>query len=185
MINRLKLDPNLPVWFAMRATRKREIKTQEYLKEEGVDSFIPMRMETTVVRGKKQRLLKPVISNMIFVFDTPKHIVEVRERVPFLQFQTKVEQKLSYPITIPTKDMVDFIKLYQTTAIEDLTYLDPSDPKLKLGKRVKIHSHGAPLDGVEGRLVKIEGRRNRQFTISVGELIVVAAAVDIDIIEVL
>lgn len=183
VVDRLQLDPNECVWFAMRATCKREKKAQDFLVKEGVKSFIPMCKRVVVKGGRKQHLLTPAASNLIFVYTSPLIIKEIKLRIPYLQYQYEIKEKLSYPIIVPTEQMENFIKLYEAIDIEELTFLDPNNPNLKEGKKVRIHSNGGVLDGVEGKLVKIEGKRNRQLSVSIDGFVVVITAINIDLIE--
>ncbi|MFI3240305.1 MAG: UpxY family transcription antiterminator [Bacteroidales bacterium] len=185
VVDRLQLDPNVSVWFAMRATCKREKKAQDFLKKEGIKSFIPMCKKVLVKGGRKQYILTPAASNLIFVYISPLTIKNIKQRIPYLQYQYEIKEKLSFPIIVPTEQMENFIKLYETVDIEELTFLDPNNPNLKEGKRVRIHSNGGVLDGIEGKLVKIEGKRNRQLSVSIDGFVVVATAINIDLVEIL
>lgn len=185
IIDRLDLDRQTPLWFAMQATQRREVRAQELLREDGVESFVPMSSAVEIKGGRKSLVVKPAIANLMFVHASINYMQDVKLRVPFLQFKYTTEGGLYRPMVVPEKQMEDFIKLYDSTPQEELTFLDPSDPALLKGERVKIHSKGSMLDGVEGRLVKIKGRRNRQLSISAGNLITVVAAIDIDLVEVI
>lgn len=185
VVDRLQLDSNAQVWFAMRATCKREKKAQELLAKDGIKSFIPMCKKLMVKAGRKQYILTPAANNLIFVYVAPSIMKDIKLTIPYLQYQYEMREKQFYPIIVPTKQMEDFIKLYETIEIDKLTFLDPNNPNLKEGKKVRIHSNGGVLDGIEGKLVKIEGKRNKQLTVSIDGFIVVATAINIDLVEVL
>ncbi len=185
IIDRLDIAPDVPVWFAMQATQRREFIAQNRLREDGIDSFIPMRNNVVIKNGRKELGLVPVISNLMFVYASKNYMREVQSKIPFLQFKCRTEGGLYYPIVVPTKEMEDFIKLYQTADREKMLFLDPSDPAITSGQRVRIHSRGDKLDGLEGTLIKVSGKRNRQFSISIGGITALATAVDIDLLEVL
>ena len=55
-------------WYAMRVTYSREVKMKENLEQRGIECFIPMRYHTRVIRGRKVKILKPVIHNLLFAY---------------------------------------------------------------------------------------------------------------------
>ena len=73
-------------WFAMRVTYSREVKMKEILEERDIECFIPMRYETKVIRGKKAKILKPVIHNLLFAHATKAKIQEVKKYYEYLQY---------------------------------------------------------------------------------------------------
>ena len=66
-------------WFAMRVTYSREVKMKETLESKGIECFIPMRYQTKVIRGKKAKILKPVIHNLLFAHATKAEMQEVKK----------------------------------------------------------------------------------------------------------
>jgi hypothetical protein len=72
------------VWFAMRATYRREMEAKKLLEAESLDTFIPMRYAPVKGNNKKRELV-PVIHNLIFVYARPSHIQSLKKSIPFLQ----------------------------------------------------------------------------------------------------
>ncbi|WP_455612501.1 UpxY family transcription antiterminator, partial [Bacteroides sp.] len=55
------------VWYAMRATYRRELDAMRLLEKENLGCFIPMQYKISIKRGKKVRVLLPVVHNLLFV----------------------------------------------------------------------------------------------------------------------
>ncbi len=185
IIDRLDIDSDTPMWFAMQATRKREFLAQEILKKDDIDSFIPIHSVPVVRNGRKKLERVPVISNLLFVYAPKSYMRDIKSKIPYIQFKYRTEGGVYYPITVPAKQMDDFIKLYNSTDQEKIMFFTPNDPAVSVGKRVRIHKHGGDLDGVEGVLVTITGKRNRKLAISIGALTTIVTDVNSDLIEVI
>ncbi|MFI3282593.1 MAG: UpxY family transcription antiterminator [Rikenellaceae bacterium] len=184
IIDRVNTPPNESVWFAMQATHNREQKAQERLQRDGIESFVPM---CTKIEGRgrvKKMVAAPAVPNLMFVHAPISYMRDIKSNIPYLQFKYEVEQGSYRPIVVPTKEMEDFMTLYNSSELTQKRYLDPYDPSLSKGERVRLHCGSSAIDGIEGVLVKIKGRRERQLAISVGNFVTLIAAVDIDVVEI-
>lgn len=145
---------DLKPWYAIRLFSNCQTKVDEYFKENGVDSFIPMQYRVYEdENGKPKRKLRPVVSNLIFVkkcFSAQ----EMKELVAKGQFKmsviTKNRSSRDY-YEIPAKQMMEF-KAMCNPEIEMRKFLSAEQAKLKLGTPVLV-CHG-PLKGLTGRLVR-------------------------------
>ena len=61
------MDKETEVWFAMRATYRRELEAMHLLEKANLGCFIPMQYKISIRRGRKVRALVPVIRNLVFV----------------------------------------------------------------------------------------------------------------------
>ena len=147
-------------WFAMRATYKREFVAQEYLQSKGIEVFIPLRKEIKVIGGIKRKVTVPAINSLIFVYAQKEQIQHAKFGVDYLQYLTRKMDGKNIPILVPTDQMEQFKKVVQDDTI-DKTYFAPGEVNLAEGTRVKVH--GGALDGYEGILMKLKGKRNKQF----------------------
>lgn len=169
-------------WFAMRATYKREFVAQEYLKGKGIEVFIPLRREVKVIRGIKRKVTVPAINSLIFVHACKEQIQQAKFGVDYLQYLTRQLDGKRVPIVVPLHQMEQFIAVVEDDTI-DKTYFAPGEINLKEGTRVKVH--GGALDGFEGVLMKMKGRRNKQFFLEVeGVVSVNPQLTNYDLIEV-
>ena len=151
-------------WFAMRATYKREMLAKEYLEEKGIEVYVPLRSEIRVIRGIKRKIAAPVVNGLIFVCASKDVIQQAKFGVDYLQYLTRKLNGKNTPIIVPTEQMEQFRKVMEDDII-DKKYFAPSEVNLKEGTIVKVH--GGVLDGYEGVLMKIPGRRNKQFFLEI------------------
>lgn len=174
-----------PVWFAMRATYRRELIAQRQLEAASIESFVPMRYELRVEQGRHRRRLVPAIHNLIFVHAEPSVLQRVKAGMPYLQYMMRrvAEQPLGEKMIIPDAEMEAFMAVAGTLDT-GLTYLSLQEVPLEKGQRVRVH--GGVFDGREGHLVKLPGSRSRRVVVAVEGLVAVAlAALDPDQIEIL
>lgn len=169
------------VWFAMRATYRRELQAKEILEQENMGVFIPMRYRV-VQKGKvKRRILAPVISQLVFVHATPTEVQRVKQKIPFLQYM--MERKTGKKITVPERQMQQFISVAGSYD-DHLLYFKPEEINIEKGSWVRIH--GGEFDGLEGTFVKVKGARDRRVVIKIQGVVAVAlATIHPDLIEVL
>lgn len=147
-------------WFAMRATYKREFLAKEYLEGKGIEVFVPVRREVKVVRGIKRMVTKPAINSLIFVYAQKEALQQVKFGIEYLQYHTRKLNGKNIPIIVPSAQMEQFRKVVEDDTV-DKRFFAPGEINLAEGTKVKVH--GGALDGYEGVLIKIPGRRNRQF----------------------
>ena len=82
----METEKETELWYAMRATYRREPDAVRLLGKENMDCFVPMQYKVTVKKGKKVRILVPVIHNLIFVHARPSALKRVKSKVTYLSF---------------------------------------------------------------------------------------------------
>ena len=157
-------------WFAMRVTYSREVKMKEMLEEQGIECFIPMRYESKVIRGKKAKILKPVIHNLLFVRSAQTRLQEVKKSYDYLQYMINREHQ---KIVVPDAQMQNFIAVAGTYD-EQLIWINPEELNLAKGTRVRVT--GGDFEGREGIFVKVKGARDRRVVIAIQGVVAVAMA---------
>lgn len=157
-------------WYAMRVTYSREVKMKEILEERGIECFIPMRYHTKVIRGRKAKILKPVIHNLLFAHGTKIEIQEAKKYYEYLQYIVDREHK---KIIVPDAQMQTFIAVAGTYD-DQLIWVNPEDLNLKKGTRVRITA--GDFAGQEGTFVKVKGARDKRVVIAIQGVIAVAMA---------
>lgn len=168
-----------PVWFAMRATYRRELKVKAQLEEIGMTTFIPMRYSVSGRGRQKKRELVPVIHNLIFVYAVPSQLQQVKISMPYLQYiiDTRSRQK----IVVPDVQMRRFIEVAGTYD-DHLLYFQPEE--LNLAKGTKVRIIGGQFEGYEGVFVKVKGARDKRVVVQIQGVIAMAmATVNPDFIE--
>lgn len=157
-------------WFAMRVTYSREVKMKELLEEKGVECFVPMQYQTKIIRGRKAKILKPVIHNLLFARATKTEMQEIKKHYEYLQYIINREHQ---KIIVPDAQMQRFIAVAGTYD-EQLIWVNPEDLNLKKGTRVRITA--GDFEGQEGIFVKVKGARDKRVVIAIQGVIAVAMA---------
>lgn len=142
-------------WYAVRLFGTRQGAVGDYLKEQGVDFFVPMHYVDQEVKGanKVRRVLKPVVTNLIFI-KKQKEQKEMRAMLMASPYKMSVYKKERFGADyyeISAREMHEF-QVMCNPEIELRKYVSEQEAKLKQGARV-IVKYG-PLKGLSGRLVR-------------------------------
>lgn len=177
-------NDNTLTWFAMSAPYRRELIAKEFLRQKEVECFVPMKEALVEKRGgNKRRQMVPAIHNLIFVHTTKERIKALKQGVNFLQYCTRPQDGKNVPITVPERQMQQFIDI-TNAANADITYLRPEEIDIKKGTRVRVH--GGVFDGTEGYFVKVQGKRSRRVVMLIEGITAVALTeISTDFLEVL
>ena len=169
------------IWYAMRATYRREPDAMHLLKKENLGCFIPMQYKICIKKRKKVRALVPVIRNLVFVHARPSEAQRFKSQITYLQYIT--DTRSGQKIIIPDHEMQRFIAVAGTYN-DHLLYFQPEELNLSKGTRVRIT--GGDFEGYEGVFVKVKGARDRRVVISLQGVIAMAmATLSPDLIEVI
>ena len=168
-------------WFAMRATYKREMVAKEYLEGKGIEVFVPLKTEIKVIRGIKRKVTVPAINSLIFVYAQKEQIQQAKFGVDYLQDLTRKLEGRNVPTIVPDYQMEQFIAIVEDDTIEK-SFFAPGDVDFAAGTKVKVH--GGAFDGYEGILLKVKGKRNKQFFINLDGVAAVSTKIEkLDLIE--
>ena len=147
----------------------------------GGDCFVPMQYKISIKKGKKIRILVPVIHNLIFVHACPSDLKRVKSKVSYLQYIT--DTRSGQKIIVPDNQMKRFIAVAGTYN-DHLLYFQPEELNLSKGSKVRIT--GGEFEGQEGIFLKVKGARDRRVVVEIQGVIVVAmATIHPDLIEVM
>ena len=175
------MDKETEVWFAMRATYRRELEAMHLLEKANLGCFIPMQYKISIRRGRKVRALVPVIRNLVFVHARPSEVQRFKSQITYLQYIT--DTRSGQKIIVPDDQMRQFIAVAGTYD-EHLIFFSPDEVNLRRGTKVRIT--GGDFEGYEGVFVKVKGARDRRVVISLQGIIAVAmATIHPDLIEVI
>lgn len=177
----METDKETESWFAMRATYRREPDAMRLLEKEKLGCFIPMQYKISIKKGKKVRVLVPVIHNLIFVHAYPSELKRVKALVTYLQYIT--DTRSGQKIIVPDNQMQRFIAV-SGTYNDHLLYFQPDE--LNLSKGTKVRVIGGEFEGQEGVFLKVKGARDRRVVVAIQGVIAVAmATIHPDLIEVI
>ena len=177
----METEKETEVWYAMRATYRREPDAMRLLEKEKLGCFIPMQYKISMKKGKKVRVLVPVVHNLLFVHASPADVKRVKSKVTYLQYIT--DTRSGQKIIIPDSEMQRFIAVAGTYN-DHLMYFQPDE--LNLSKGTKVRIIGGDFEGQEGIFLKVKGARDRRVVIAIQGVIAVAmATIHPDLIEVI
>ena len=166
------IEKEVEIWYAMRATYRREPDAMHLLKKENLGCFIPMQYKICIKKGKKVRALVPVVHNLLFVHARPSDVQRVKSQVTYLQYIT--DTRSGQKIIVPDDQMQRFIAVSGTY------------DELNLSKGTKVRITGGEFEGQEGVFLKVKGARDRRVVIEIQGVIAVAmATIHPDLIEVI
>ena len=159
----MEVEKETEIWFAMRATYRRETDAMRLLAKENLGCFVP------------------IIHNLIFIHACPSEVKRVKSMVAYLQYIT--DTRSGKKIIIPDNEMQRFIAVAGTYS-DHLLYFQPDE--LNLSKGTKVRITGGDFEGHEGVFLKVKGARDRRVVIAIQGVIAVAmATIHPDLIEVI
>lgn len=171
-------------WYVLRAIYRKEEVVRDNLRRQGFRCYVPMCYRVETIGGKKVRRLMPAISELVFVHATSDAINEFKlhskESVYWLTRPVMGKERRE-KVIVSDRDMDNFIRITEQTE-RAVTYFRPDEVSLAKGDRIRIH--GGAFDGVEGVLVKVKGKREKQLVVSIPDLAVAAVSVKPDVVEV-
>lgn len=166
-------------WYVMRAY-KCEAKAESLLSNiPGLEFYMPKREVLRTYHGKKQVVKVPVIASLFFVHGRRLDIQPVKESYPFIQYAMTGRGDDRKFMTVPDKQMEDFIRVAESDGAK--RFLMPDDIDLTKGTRVRIAS-GA-LIGLTGTFIRVKGNRKRTVVVMLDNLLGVSVEISSDIIE--
>lgn len=168
-------------WWAMSAVYNRSMKVKAALDAASVRCFVPMRWEERSAGRRKVRRRVPAVHNLLFVRTDVAGIRALKESFPYLQYLMRREEGCATPVVVPEEQMRHFIAVAGSDD-ERTLFVPAAHDGLRCGDRVRIC--GGAFAGVEGRLMKMRGTRNRRVVVAIdGVAAVATAAVAPELIE--
>ena len=125
----------------------------------------------SIKKGKKVRVLVPVIHNLLFVHACPSEVKRIKSQVTYLQYIT--DTRSGQKIIISDSEMQRFIAVAGTYN-DHLMYFQPDE--LNLSKGTKVRITGGDFEGQEGIFLKVKGARDRRVVVAIQGVIAVAMA---------
>lgn len=171
-------------WFVLRAIFKKELAVRDALRRRGLHCYVPLRYLVKTQQGRKVRRLVPAITDLVFVHGTEKEIEEAKSRLRetcYWLSRPVIGKVRREKVVVADRDMENFIRVTQQTEA-DILYFRPDEVSLAKGDLIRIH--GGVFDGVEGIMMKVKGRREKQLVVSIPDLAVAAVTVRPDVVEV-
>ncbi len=174
-------------WYVLKTIFSREMKIKELLDEKNIESFIPMKYKIKVVKGRKTKVLAPAINDFVFVHTDKKTLEDFKQEVLTkfsynTYFLTRKEGEKRKIETVPDKQMNEFIRVANHLD-DDITFYKTEEVELKKGMKVRVI--GGIYDGIEGVLLKIQGKRNKRIFMEIPGVAIAISSVTPDLIEII
>ncbi|MDE6279640.1 MAG: UpxY family transcription antiterminator, partial [Paramuribaculum sp.] len=145
------------------------------LRVAGFRVFTPMKSKIATAGGKRIRIEVPFIHDLIFVLSEKDKLDRVVAQIETLQYRYVKGAPYCTPMTVPTHDMDRFMAVVSN--VKTPKYYSPEEITSNMcGVKVKMICEG-PLNGIEGRLLKIKGSGKKRFLVELPG--VLAASIEI------
>ena len=169
----------------MRDLKPRNAKNPAYkvIDELGLRYFTPMHwVVINGKNGKKERVHIPVIQDLLFIYESRDVLDPVVETTQKLQYRFKRGAGPQAVITIPQSDMERFIRAVGSDKTP--IYYTPAEltPEM-IGKEIIVK--GGPMDGYQGKLLKMQGSKKRRLIVELKGFLAAAVEVNPDYIQLL
>lgn len=162
-------------WFVLRDLKRPNAKMPAYrlLDHPPFEVFTPLHWVLQEQRGKRIRVQKPYIPDLLFVRARREDLDPIVAKTDTLQYRY-IRGAYCEPMRVAEPDMNRFI--LATKATENPRYYAPEEiTPAMFGRTIRIE--GGPLDGCEGTLLTTRGSRTKRLLVSLPALLSVAAEV--------
>ncbi len=158
-------------WIVVRTKPRCEKKLNEFCKNRGIVSYLPLRRSVRRYRNRKVEFMVPIFSGYVFC------------HVPIAQYSTVNECRHTAHILRPDSDMEDQlieelrgIRIFEAAMKEgEITVR----PEIEVGRRVNIKS--GPLSGLTGIVTRWKGKVRLAVNV---EMVGQSVSIEVDAAEV-
>lgn len=156
-------------WYVLRVTYNRLNKACDFIANDNTDIYVPMHFVQKIIKGRKKRVKKPLLPNLLFVYSTyetvDKYVKETPE-LPFINYYYNHfvvgNDGKNPPLVINYNEMMNFIK---ATSVENehVMIVEPQKCHYKSGDKVRIVA--GDFQGIEGKVARVAGQQRVIVTI--------------------
>lgn len=164
-------DTNI-YWYALKVFYNKVFEIENYLREDGKESYIPVEETVTLVNGVKKVHRQPVIASLMFFRSTENYARKLQKRLKdrIIVYVDPTDEK-KRPAAIPEREMNLFM-LVTSSGDKGLEYF--SDNHLTWHTGEHVHVTGGIFKGAEGYIRRIKG--NRRLVVSIQGVCAVATS---------
>lgn len=171
-------------WYVLGSlSRNQELKIRDDLRRDSYDCFVPLRYVVKTIKGHRQRTMVPALSGLMFIkgsLEELKEVLRYRKHGLYLRKSTYTNKE-DY-LTISDHDMQNFIAVTEKAG-EKITYYSPDEIQLRPGDMIRVS--GGLYDGREGMIMRVKGKRKKQFVVSIPGILIASVELESDLVEVL
>lgn len=168
-------------WYVLRDLKRANALLPGYrqLAGLGMEVFTPTECRLVVRGGRRVREEVPFIRDLVFVRGSRPDLDAVVERVPTLQYRW-LRGTWREPMTVGDEEMGRFIHAVRASG-SPRYYLPGEVTPAMCGRRVRVV--GGPLDGCEGRLLRVRGSGVRRILVGLEGLLSAGVEVSPEYLE--
>lgn len=145
-------DNGVRHWYVARTRYfRQELKIRDWLTERSIDNFVPTERLHTHGKSSNKTSERVLAPNFVFLKATKEDACSYVSDYG-LKMQYIIDCATHRMMVIPDKEMDDFVRVFNYSVTEGGLV----DFNLSLGDRVRVTQ--GPLCGVEGNVVKLDGR---------------------------
>lgn len=165
-----------PRWYVLRDLKRPNAlqRAWEMLQEKKMTVFTPKKWVLVSVKGRRTKKEVALIPDLLFVHESRTVLDPIIEYTETLQYRFRKYGAQNEPLVVPDADMERFIRA--VSASENPVYYLPEEitPQM-FGKMIRIV--GGPLDGYEGRLLKMRGSKVKRLLVELDGFLVAGVEV--------
>lgn len=169
-------DATKKSWFVLRDLRRHNARKLAYeeLEDAGFEVFVPLTWRTYVKNGSEIKRQVPAVCGLLFVHSSRDALDPQIDSIDTLQYRYVKGAPYCTPMTVRDKEMDNFIALV-SAAVEPCYYKPGEVTPGMVGSKVRLI--GGPMDGREGRLMKVRGASKRRLYVEVSGIIGVSVVI--------
>lgn len=170
-----EVTDEVPHWHVLRCFYGKELALQQSIQgRHNIECFVPI--EKIRQKDKHGRFVwtqRCALTGYVFVHTYASELSRLTGDNPNTFVMSRKEKGLWRPVTVPDRDMVNFIRVAGNKE-QRIAYLNPAKLNLQKGDRVRVI--GGSFVGVEGTFMQIGGKHEKRVIIQLDSLIAVATA---------
>ena len=135
-------------WYALHTAPRAEKKVKERLEEQGIENYLPLKIETRIWSDRKKKIAVPLIPGYIFVCVSANDFLKVLNTTGAVAF---LKEK-SAPAAIPA-DQIRRLRMMVEHAVDEIEFVN--NP-LRIGDKIRVKQ--GELEGLIGDLIEMRGK---------------------------
>lgn len=164
-------------WYVLRDLSRPNALRPAYkkLSDLGLKVFTPLHTVITERNGRRERREVPFIHDLLFVYSSRECLDPIIDQFETIQYRFLRGAPFGTPMTVSDVDMHRFITVVSMLKAPRYYSVDELTPE-HYGARVRMVCEG-PLNGYEGRLLRIKGSGKKRLIVELPGLMSVAIEV--------
>lgn len=161
---------SIECWYALKVFYNRISEVENLVRNDGCESYVPMRTFETVRRGVRVKVRRPAVSSLMFIRSTEAYAVALQRRLAD-RIIVYADRETRIPSAIPEREMRIFMLV---TSVDDkgLEYFGDDTSMYRTGDRVRVTD--GIFQGAEGCIIRIRG--DKRLVVAIEGVVAVATS---------